>query len=87
VGKSSWATAYQGPDSPLLYNEHGLPAWHSCFRRSRALADKLGGQLGTTVIVENKAGAGGTAAAFAGLIRAEYDNNRDIIRQAGIKLE
>lgn len=30
---------------------------------------------------------GGSAAAFARLIRAEYDNNRDIIRQAGIKLE
>jgi len=30
---------------------------------------------------------GGSAAEFAGLIRAEYDNNRDIIKQAGIKLD
>jgi tripartite-type tricarboxylate transporter receptor subunit TctC len=58
---SSWSQAQTGPVRLLV----GFPAGGGTDAIARILADKLKDQLGTSVLVENKAGAGGQIAAQA----------------------
>jgi tripartite-type tricarboxylate transporter receptor subunit TctC len=58
---SSWSQAQTGPVRLLV----GFPAGGGTDAIARILADKLKDQLGTPVLVENKAGAGGQIAAQA----------------------
>jgi tripartite-type tricarboxylate transporter receptor subunit TctC len=58
---SGWSQAQTGPVHLLV----GFPAGGGTDAIARILADKLKDQLGTSVLVENKAGAGGQIAAQA----------------------
>jgi len=58
---SSWANAQNYPTKPI-HLIVGYPPGGSGDFTTRLIADELGKELGTTVIVENKPGAGGSIA-------------------------
>jgi tripartite-type tricarboxylate transporter receptor subunit TctC len=68
------SAATQAADKPPLRILVGFPAGGGTDAIARTLADRLGAELGQTVVVENKAGAGGQLAAQA-LKAAAPDGN------------
>ena len=58
---STWANAQTYPSKPIRLVV-GYPPGGSGDFTTRVIADELGKELGTTVVVENKPGAGGSIA-------------------------
>ena len=71
MGLAGWAQAQSLPPIKILV---GAPAGGSTDTMARTLAQVLGTQLGRTVVVENKPGAGGNLAADA-VAKAAPDGN------------
>lgn len=71
AGATGWAQAQTQPPIKILV---GAPAGGTTDTMARTLAQVLGSQLGRTVVVENKPGAGGNLAADA-VAKAAPDGN------------
>jgi len=71
AGATAWAQAQTQPPIKILV---GAPAGGTTDTMARTLAGVLGSQLGRTVVVENKPGAGGNLAADA-VAKAAPDGN------------